>query len=109
MQLNELDYASWVFDIYGTLPGDANLDYVVDGRDLLIWNAHRSQSEFHWTRGDFNFDGAVDGDDLVIWNNHKFTSAIPPALPEPTGWLTAVCAVFMALARLRSTTRRDVD
>lgn len=100
-QLDQLDYASWLYDIFGTLPGDANLDRSVDGQDLLIWNAHRLQSEFLWSHGDFNFDGVVDALDFQIWSNHKFTSAQPPAVPEPGMiWLSLVFTPVLLRGRV---------
>ena len=44
------------------LPGDANLDGLVDGSDFHAWNANRFTSVAAWTAGDFNADGLIDGD-----------------------------------------------
>lgn len=74
-----------------TLLGDATLDGVVDGFDLLAWNGHNFGAG-DWAQGDFNYDGNVDGQDYVQWNNNKFqvfearprqqppSTAIPPVL-----------------------------
>jgi hypothetical protein len=67
------------------LPGDANLDGVVDGSDFGIWNANKFTSIASWCAGDFNADGVVDGSDFGIWNARKFTSADATSLvPEPS-------------------------
>jgi ELWxxDGT repeat protein len=57
------------------LPGDANLDGVVDGSDFGIWNAHKFTAVAAWSAGDFNADGQVDGSDFGIWNANKFTAS----------------------------------
>lgn len=70
------------------LPGDANLDGVVDGQDFVIWNTHKFTSLSSWTGGDFTADGVIDGQDFVVWNDHKFMAAdVAGAVPEPVGLL----------------------
>ena len=54
------------------LPGDANLDGFVDGRDFNIWNANKFTSQPAWSKGDFTIDGIVDGGDFNVWNSHQF-------------------------------------
>ncbi|MEM8681559.1 MAG: choice-of-anchor B family protein, partial [Planctomycetota bacterium] len=39
------------------LPGDANLDGIVDGADFLAWNDHKFSDVAAWCSGDFNADG----------------------------------------------------
>jgi hypothetical protein len=66
------------------LPGDANLDGMVDGVDFDIWNANKFTNLAAWSGGDFNADGVVDGFDLMIWNANKFqSSSVVPDLPQP--------------------------
>jgi hypothetical protein len=54
-----------------TYLGDANLDGVVDVRDLLALARHY-HSTANWVGGDFNYDGTVDINDLKLlaanWN-----------------------------------------
>ena len=57
------------------LPGDANLDGRVDGRDFVIWNDNKGAQTSRWTRGDFNADGIVDVEDFTIWSSYKFESS----------------------------------
>jgi hypothetical protein len=67
------------------LPGDANLDGVVDGSDFGIWNSNKFTNLAAWCSGDFTADGFVDGSDFGIWNSRKFTSSDSAAsVPEPT-------------------------
>ena len=81
------------------LPGDVNLDGVVDGSDFNTWNSHKFTVGGNWLTGDFNGDGATDGTDFNIWNAHKFTSH-PGVVPEPC--LAMVAVGFLAALRLRS-------
>ncbi len=57
------------------LPGDANLDGVVDGSDFGIWNANKFTAAAAWSKADFNSNGVVDGSDFGIWNANKFTAS----------------------------------
>jgi hypothetical protein len=69
------DLTEWTEDIYGTLPGDANLDRVVDGSDFNLWNANKFTMGNGWCGSDFNADGFTDGQDFNIWNANKFQIA----------------------------------
>jgi hypothetical protein len=69
------DVHFWVTELKGTLLGDTNLDFVVDGQDFIVWNEYKFSADARWTHGDFNADGVIDGLDFVIWNDNKFTSA----------------------------------
>ena len=66
------------------LPGDANLDGIVDVSDFNIWNRNKFVSNdpdspgMGWSTGDFNGDGVTDVADFNIWNINKFTSALRP-------------------------------
>ena len=69
----------------GYLPGDANLDGVVNGEDFEIWKMHKFTSQPAWCSSDFNADGFVDGRDLLIWNGNRGSSSRPARVPEPVG------------------------
>lgn len=100
--LSSADVASWLYDILGTLPGDANLDGTVDGADFLLWNQSKLQVTGRWTQGDFNFDGVTDGQDFAIWNQYKFQSASFGAMvPEPTAVTLWCCLGLWIWARRR--------
>lgn len=83
------------------LPGDANLDGVVDGFDFLAWNQNKFTAIKGWTNGDLNFDGMVDGLDFMIWNAFKFQSADGvSAVPEPgTAGIAVLCLFFVGCRR----------
>lgn len=80
------------------LPGDANYDGIVDGKDLgrlsIAW-----QKAGNWLNGDFNSDHIIDVDDLYIlathWGMTVPLNASAVTLPEPTALL------FVALPCLR--------
>ena len=57
------------------LPGDANLDGIVDGTDFNTWNTHKFSADTLWSHGNFNADAFVDGPDFNIWNSFKFTAS----------------------------------
>ena len=68
------------------LPGDGNLDGVVDASDFNLWNGNKFTSVAAWSAGDFNADGVVDASDFNLWNGNKFQSAdVVFSVPEPDG------------------------
>ena len=74
-QVNSSDMDVMILDVVGTLYGDANLDFVVNGQDYVTWNTHKFTANDSWGAGDFNCDGFVNGQDFIIWNTYKFQSA----------------------------------
>ena len=83
------------------LPGDADLNGVVDGSDFGIWNANKFGIGTTWATGDFNGDGRTDGSDFGIWNANKFTSIDAASVPEPLG-MYVVWQVLLAWACRRT-------
>lgn len=71
------DLDKWITDLKQTLPGDANLDFFVDGSDFNIWNANKFSTNTDWCAGNFNGDVGVDASDFNIWNAFKFQAARP--------------------------------
>ena len=64
------------------LPGDADLDGVVDAKDLTIVLSHYNQSGMTWSDGDFNGDGKVDIQDLDILLSH-YGQSLPLPVVSP--------------------------
>ena len=52
------------------LPGDANLDNIVNGTDFLILRNHFGNTDANWADGDFSDDGTVNGTDFLILRNN---------------------------------------
>jgi hypothetical protein len=70
---DQVDVSFLVTNILETLPGDANLDRVVDGSDFNRWNDNKFQlCAKSWADGDFNGDAAVDAADFNIWLANRF-------------------------------------
>ena len=61
------------------LPGDANLDGVVDASDFNVWNANKFGSGT-WCTADFTLDGVVDASDFNVWNANKFSASDSDAI-----------------------------
>ena len=77
--VDALDQETWILDLYGTLLGDANLDFVVDVTDFNIWNTVKFTGGIRWCGGNFNGDDVADISDFNVWNENKFSSVIRPA------------------------------
>jgi hypothetical protein len=64
------------------LPGDANLDGVVDAADCAILTANYLQTAdsgpIWWMQGDFNHDGVVNAADLALMNANISGTACAP-------------------------------
>ena len=105
-----------------TLAADANLDGLVDFKDLVRVAQSYNAVGTEWSRGDFNYDGVTGFNDLVkLAQNYNTALPIPPvpgaasgfeddlvralaSVPEPS------CAIYAALcicacARRRRPTR----
>ncbi len=82
------------------LPGDANLDGVVDASDFNVWNGNKFGVRSGWCSADFNTDGSVDTSDFNIWNSHKFRSSLG-VVPEPDGlpWMSFLIAIICLRGR----------
>jgi hypothetical protein len=92
---------SWVGTVVGDplmtwkqlLPGDANVDGVVDMGDLAAMGPHWGQScyggGYSWTKGDLNGDGFVDMIDLSMisasWGQTSNWALQPANLTDPSG------------------------
>ena len=96
-QLTRDDLDTWIA-LKGTIPGDANLDGVVDASDFNVWNGSKFTAGQGWCGGDFNGDGVTDGSDFNIWNSNKFQSA-PVAVPEPDAMVLLFSVAFAIVVR----------
>ena len=78
------------------LPGDFNLDDVVNGDDLLLFNMSNGRSGLDLA-ADADDDGSIDGADILAWQQTlgQTTPAIPVggAVPEPSAALLMLAAL----------------
>ncbi|QDU71874.1 family 16 glycosylhydrolase [Mucisphaera calidilacus] len=78
--LNQQDALDWLTE-FGSLPGDANLDGVVDLLDLSVLASNFDTPGNGWSTGDFNGDISVDLLDLsTLASNFESSGSVP----EPT-------------------------
>ncbi len=102
------DYQAMLADGVQTIPGDANLDRIVDVSDFNAWNQAGSNASAGWANGDFDGSGVVDNDDFLIWNARRFQSAPPPSaatavsVPEPSIGSAGVFSLLMLGLLIRS-------
>ena len=61
----------------GDIPGDANIDGLVDIQDFFILKDHFDQTGVTWGDGDFNSDRLVDIQDFFILKDHFDQGAMP--------------------------------
>ncbi len=90
------------------IPGDVNLDGVVNGTDLSVLNQNLGNTGEFWTHGDVNQDTVVDGTDFLAWQRNFGAAPLPAVsaantVPEPsTLALTALLLVQIGLVFRRS-------
>jgi hypothetical protein len=82
------------------IPGDFNVDGLVDGADLARWTtSFGTGPQARLAQGDANRDGRVDGVDLLVWQRNAgrpSTAAPVQAVPEPSAalLLTLLCSLW---------------
>jgi hypothetical protein len=87
-----------------SIGADFNGDGIVDGQDLLIWQAnYPTATGATGAIGDSDGDGDVDGRDFLEWQAHN---GGPPAMvaatmvPEPATWLLLACGWMLLTGTL---------
>jgi glycosidase len=100
--VNIADVDTLVTELVRTSRGDFNLDRVVDGADLLVWQRNLGAAGARFDQGDASLNGSVGGDDLALWESSYGTtgpiaaSAGAAAVPEPTPWSLTITAALVA-------------
>ena len=84
------------------MPGDFNIDSVVDVLDLgILATNYRTTSGMDWEDGDADGDGAVDASDLgVLATNYGNSDTFSQVVPEPAG-LSQIMITASMLCLLR--------
>jgi len=90
-QINEIEFFGRPADI--GIPGDVNLDDVVDIEDYRIIRDNMGTSNGR-ALGDLNFSGRIGIDDFRIW---KDVFSAPAAVPEPAAFSLLLAAVMTAV------------
>jgi hypothetical protein len=96
--VNIEDVKTMVTSVFRTVPGDFNLDGLVDGADYVVWRNNLGQTNAMFSQGDATYSGTVDMDDYAVWrSNFGFArqslvaaaSGAAAAVPEPTAIVLA--------------------
>ena len=108
------DVETMVADVFGTVPGDLNLDGKVDGADYVLWRKNDGHSGT-FLQGDATFDGVISNDDLQMWRANlglrqplsaSGSGVSLAAVPEPSvAWLGAIAVGWFLVFRRRMRSR----
>ena len=107
--VDQVDLELWLADAGATnlpsgnpyIPGDADLNGVVDVSDFNIWNGNKFTATARWSLADFNADGQTDVSDFNIWNSNKFTGSDALAVPEPSTVFLGLFAMVLTSLFIR--------
>ena len=89
--------------VTSALPGDANLDGVVDAADYVAFKAGFGMaSGAKYQNGDFDLDGDVDLNDLAILNANFGQAAAGATIPEPASLALLACGVAAMATRRKN-------
>jgi hypothetical protein len=103
-----VSWSDMTLDVVGKLPGDANLDGVVDAKDASIVGANWLQSGMGWQQGDFGgggpgawggLDGIVNDIDAAILAAHWGQTLEGAAVPEPSTLCLLVLGALALIGR----------
>lgn len=110
------DHAFWVTDVFGTLPGDADLNKEVTFTDFLALANNFGQTG-GWADGEFNGDGTVRFNDFVALAQNYGLSAAASAepttfassVPEPSSSLYTFLVPIVGVIMFRRRGRKSLD
>ncbi len=70
---------------FGSVPGDTDLDRIVDFTDFTTLSTRFGKAGRYWSRGDFNCDGTVGFADFLTLSSNFNDVAVVTTVPEPSG------------------------
>lgn len=84
-----------------TLPGDTNLDGIVNSADFLAMSPIGTTGAT-WAMGDFNYDGIINADDAALFMLGAAVGSInQPPVPEPAAIALATLVLPLLIRRKR--------
>ena len=98
-----LDRTEWSA-LSGIVPGDFDLNGVVETRDFLVVSQNFNQPG-NWRDGDANGDRIVSIQDFLALSRNFGRGAAVRAVPEPTAWWLVVYLIPLVAGRLRTNNR----
>jgi glycosidase len=110
------DVSTMITEIFRTVPGDFNVDGLVNSADYVLLRGGLGTSGAMYTQGDADFDGDVDETDSAIWRSQfgferqnllAMGGGSGAAVPEPAA-LPLVMFGFGLLSMSRRSFRRTV-
>lgn len=106
-QVDELDRATWVNDLVGTLFGDADLDGTVQFPDFVSLSSTFGMPG-GWSKGDFDGNGMVQFADFIQLSNHfgMGEAFVVATVPEPMDALSVMFTMIAGMAAFRRGTRK---
>jgi hypothetical protein len=95
-------FDDWIGYVTMPIPGDANLDGLVDTQDFAILKYYCGRTDAGWTEADFNDDHMVDTQDFTILKAYMGeTGSSLVSVPEPATLLLLGAAVPVLLKSRR--------
>ena len=79
------DFGATAMTLEAALPGDGDLNGLVNFNDFVLITNNFSNSGTDWNQGNFNLDGLTNFHDFVILTNHFGAVASNQSTPEPSG------------------------
>ena len=110
------DHDYWVRDVFGTFPGDADLNKEVGFADFLALANSFGQTG-GWAEGEFNGDGTIRFDDFVtLAQNFRLSAAasaepttFASSVPEPSSSLYTFLIPVVGMIMFRRRARKSLD
>ena len=85
--------------MFVAVPGDANVDGIVDGSDATILANNWLSTDVNWPKGDFNGDGIVNEIDATLLAANMQSSSGAASVPAPSAGIMLLSSLVMLAAR----------